>query len=173
MIEPQQAQLGLIRSVLETLDAVGIRAWLFGGWGLDAQVGRITREHGDVEFWIERSDADRSWHALTVAGATAYVTQPAEESCEFEWSGALFSTAYFDRRQNGTFTTEGRWADWVFPVGSFSDDSGLLDGVSVPTMSPTGMLAMKEQYPRLRNGGPLRPKDVDDIATLRTLSARE
>lgn len=163
----------MIRSVIEALDAVGVRAWLFGGWGLDAQVGRITREHGDVEFWIERSDADRSRYALIVAGATAYLTRPAEESCEFEWKGALFSTAYFDRRQDGTFTTEGRWSDWVFPAGSFGDDAGLLDGVSLPTMSPTGMLAMKEQYPRLRNGGALRPKDVDDIATLRTLAARE
>ena len=38
----------------------GISAWLFGGWGLDARIGRITREHGDVEFWVERVDADRS-----------------------------------------------------------------------------------------------------------------
>jgi hypothetical protein len=34
-------------------------------------------------------------------------------------------------------------------------------------MSVAGMLAMKEQYPRLRNGRPWRQKDIDDIKALR------
>lgn len=173
MIEQRGAQLRVIRSVVDTLDAVEVRAWLFGGWGLDARLGRITREHGDVELWVERSDADCSQHALTVAGALALPTQPPEESCEFEWNGAAFSTAYFDRQHDGTFTTEGRWSDWVIPAGSFSAGAGMLDGSPVPTMSASGMLVMKEQYPRLRNGGPLRPKDADDIETLRPLAARD
>lgn len=33
------------------------------------------------------------------------------------------------------------------------------------------MLAMKEQYPRLRNGGPGRRKDIDDVKVLRRLAA--
>ena len=36
-------------------------------------------------------------------------------------------------------------------------------------MSSAGMLAMKEQYPRLRHGGPWRTKDVTDIETLQAL----
>jgi lincosamide nucleotidyltransferase A/C/D/E len=31
------------------------------------------------------------------------------------------------------------------------------------------MLAMKEQFPTLRNGGPWRDKDISDIAVLRGL----
>lgn len=170
MEERQRAQLGVIRSVLDTLQAADIRAWLFGGWGLDAQIGRITREHGDVEFWIERGDADSSKVVLVRAGATALMTQPPEEACEFEWDGVPFSTAYFDRRADGEFTQlEGRWSDWVFPAGSFGDDTGTLNGVPVRTMSLAGMLAMKEQYPSLRNGRPWRPKDILDIETLRGL----
>lgn len=38
-------------------------------------------------------------------------------------------------------------------------------------MSAAGMLAMKEQYPHLRNGGPWRQKDIDDIQVLRALAA--
>ena len=51
------------------MDAAGISAWLFGGWGLDARIGRITREHGDVEFWVERIHAERSKAVLVEAGA--------------------------------------------------------------------------------------------------------
>ncbi|MGK5681496.1 hypothetical protein [Actinoplanes sp. URMC 104] len=41
---------------------------MFGGWGLDARLGRITRKHGDVEFWVERIHAERSKTLLVGAG---------------------------------------------------------------------------------------------------------
>jgi len=147
--ERTTAQLRVIRAVVNTLDAAGISAWLFGGWGLDARIGRITREHGDVEFWVERVNAERSKAVLVEAGATALATQPPEEACEFTWGGT----------------------DWVFPPGSFGDEPGMLGGAPVLAMSVAGMLAMKEQYPRLRNGGPWRQKDIDDIEVLRRLAA--
>jgi Aminoglycoside-2''-adenylyltransferase len=118
-----QAQLRVIHRVVDALSAVGVPAWLFGGWGLDARIGRITRGHGDVEFWVRRSGAARSRTALADAGSTALPTQPPEESCEFR----------------------------------------------VTAMSVAGMLAMKEQFPALRNGRPWRDKDVSDIAVLRGL----
>jgi Aminoglycoside-2''-adenylyltransferase len=170
--EQVTGQLRVIRAVVDALGLAGISAWLFGGWGLDARIGRITREHGDVEFWVERVDAGRSKAVLVGAGATALATQPPAESCEFTWDGVDFSTAYFDRRPDGAFSQpEGRWPDWLFPPGSFGDDPGTLDGAPVPAMSVAGMLAMKEQYPRLRNGRPWRQKDIDDIKVLRALAA--
>ena len=172
MNERMTAQLRVIKAVVNVLGAADISAWLFGGWGLDARIGRITREHGDVEFWVERADSGRSKGVLAEAGATALATQPPEESCEFTWDGADFSTAYFDRRSDGAFVQlQGRWSDWLFPPGSFGSEPGVLDGVPVPAMSVAGMLAMKEQYPRLRNGGPWRQKDIDDIKVLRRLAA--
>jgi hypothetical protein len=38
-------------------------------------------------------------------------------------------------------------------------------------MSVSGMLAMKERFPHLRNGPPWRLKDIDDIEILRGLAA--
>lgn len=170
--ERATAQLRVIKAVVNVLGAAGISAWLFGGWGLDARIGRVTREHGDVEFWVERLDAGRSKAVLTGAGATALTTQPPEEACEFTWDGVDFSTAYFDRQPDGSFSQPlGRWPDWLFPPGSFGDEPGMLDGAPVLVMSVAGMLAMKEQYPRLRNGGPWRQKDIDDIKVLRRLAA--
>ena len=172
MNERVTAQLRVIRAVVDALGTAGISAWLFGGWGLDARIGRITREHGDVEFWVERTDARRSKAVLVEAGATALATQPPEESCEFTWDGTDFSTAYFDRQPDGSFIQlRGRWSDWLFPPGSFGSEPGMLDGTPVLAMSVSGMLAMKEQYPRLRNGRPWRQKDIDDIKVLRRLAA--
>jgi hypothetical protein len=170
--ERADAQLRVIRAVVNALGAAGIPAWLFGGWGLDARLGRITREHGDVEFWVERADAGRSQAVLTGAGATALATQPPEEACEFTWDGTDFSTAYFDRHPDGSFIQlQGRWSDWRFPPGSFGDERVALDGTPVLVMSAAGLLAMKEQYPGLRHGRPWRPKDIGDIVVLRRLAA--
>lgn len=170
MDETTRAQLRLIHRVLDVLAAADVPAWLFGGWGLDARIGRITRSHGDVELWVERTDSARSTGALVDAGATALATQPPEEACEFHWDGVDFSTAYFDRRADGSFyQPAGRFSDWMFPAGSFGEVSGWLDGVPVPAMSVAGMLAMKQQFPTLLNGRPWRPKDIADIAILRGL----
>jgi hypothetical protein len=174
MDERTRGQLRVIRKVIAVTKAAGISAWLFGGWGLDARIGRITREHGDVEFWVERIHAERSKAALVGAGATALTTQPPEEACEFTWDDVPFSTAYFDRQPDGSFSQPlGRWADWLFPPGSFGDEPGTLDGTQVLAMSVSGMLAMKEQFPYLRNGRPWRLKDIADIEILRGLAAEE
>jgi hypothetical protein len=173
MDENTQEQLRVIRKVISVMQAADIPAWLFGGWGLDARIGRITCEHGDVEFWVERAHAGRSKAVLVEAGATALTTQPPEESCEFTWDGVPLSTAYFDRRADGSCSQIlGRWSDWLFPPGSFGDEPGVLDGTPVLAMSVSGMLAMKEQFPRLRNGRPWRQKDIADIVMLRGLAAR-
>jgi hypothetical protein len=170
MDETSQAQVRVIYRVVRLLSAAEVRVWLFGGWGLDAKIGRITRSHDDIEFWVERTDAARSKAALIEIGGTALATQPPEEACEFVWHGVDFSTAYFDRRADGAFVQlEGRWSDWVFPPDSFGDESGMLDGFAVPVMSIAGMLAMKVQFPTLRNGRPWRDKDIGDIEVLREM----
>ena len=33
-----------VHAVLDVLDAAGIRVWVDGGWGIDALLGRQTRE---------------------------------------------------------------------------------------------------------------------------------
>jgi len=83
-----------------------------------------------------------------------------------------FSTAYFDRHADGGFSQpDGRWSDWLFPPDSFTYRTVPSEGTEVLAMSVAGMLAMKEQYPGLRNGGPWRPKDIADIKTLKALLA--
>jgi Aminoglycoside-2''-adenylyltransferase len=137
MNERTGAQLRMIKTVSHVLSAVDISAWLFGGWGLDARIGRITRDHGDIEFWLERVDAERSRSVLMEAGATAVASQPPEEACEFIWDGVEFSTAYLDRQPDGLFSQiQGRWSDWLFPAGSFG--AVMLDGTQVLAMSVSG-----------------------------------
>jgi hypothetical protein len=124
-----------------------------------------------VGFWVERVHAERSKALLVEAGAAALPTQPPEEACEYAWDDVSFSTAYFDRQSDGSFSQPlGRFSDWLFPPGSFGEEPVTLDGTPVLAMSVSGMLAMKEQFPNLRNGRPWRQKDITDMELLRGLA---
>lgn len=43
-------------ALLDDLDEAGATYWLDGGWGVDALLGEQTREHGDVDVVVHRSD---------------------------------------------------------------------------------------------------------------------
>lgn len=134
-------QLELIRAFTTTLAQGKQRAWLFGGWGLDARIGHVTRDHGDIEFWVD--------HEAAADVQPLLVTR--EQHC---WTRS---------------PPRARFDDWLFPEGSFPADQVELAGQPVLAMSLAGMLAMKEQYPYLRNGRPWRAKDVSDIKILRSM----
>jgi lincosamide nucleotidyltransferase A/C/D/E len=42
-----------VLSVLDALQARGLRVWLDGGWGVDALLGEMTRQHEDVDLVVE------------------------------------------------------------------------------------------------------------------------
>jgi lincosamide nucleotidyltransferase A/C/D/E len=45
--------------VLTALDAGGIDYWVDGGWGIDALLGRQTREHRDLDLGVGLDDVPR------------------------------------------------------------------------------------------------------------------
>jgi lincosamide nucleotidyltransferase A/C/D/E len=50
--------------VLDWLEAVGVRTWVDGGWGIDALVGDETRRHADLDLALDRNDLDVARRAL-------------------------------------------------------------------------------------------------------------
>lgn len=164
-----RTQLDQIGEVRSALGAERIRWWLFGGWGLDARIGRITRDHHDLEFWVFEEDAPATRAALVDRGFVALPMRYPEESQEFVKDGVDSSSAFLWRNDDGSVGVRGRWSNWHFPPDAFQAPPGRLRDLEVPAMSVAGMIAMKEQYPTLRNGQPLREKDVADLRILRQL----
>src|SRR5260370_34664348 len=57
--------------VIEVLDALahaGVGACVDGGWGVDALVGRTTRNHYDLDLALDRNDLERARKALEALG---------------------------------------------------------------------------------------------------------
>jgi hypothetical protein len=63
-----EEQLAAIASLSRALDQEAIDYWLFGGWAVDFWVGRVTREHDDIDVAAWRTDYEAIATALQSAG---------------------------------------------------------------------------------------------------------
>jgi lincosamide nucleotidyltransferase A/C/D/E len=57
-----------VLEVIDDLTDAGVRAWLAGGWGLDALVGAQSRPHKDVDLVIDEADAAAAEARLVARG---------------------------------------------------------------------------------------------------------
>ncbi|MGB8383757.1 MAG: hypothetical protein WCG47_21345 [Dermatophilaceae bacterium] len=69
---PDDARTALI-DVLEVLalaDAADVRLWIDGGWGVDALLGRQSRDHGDLDVAVEARHLEPLVEILRASGFT-------------------------------------------------------------------------------------------------------
>jgi Aminoglycoside-2''-adenylyltransferase len=57
--DASKRQLANLKEAHNLLKAAGIPHWLAGGWAIDFLVGRVTRQHSDVDFAIWKDDWQR------------------------------------------------------------------------------------------------------------------
>lgn len=146
--------------VLDALRAVGLRAWLDGGWGIDALLGEQTREHEDVDIVVALGRVEDVVAALMPLG--------------FVLSEDYLPTRVIFRSADGrhvdihpvTFDVEGTgWqrgaapdgSDAAYPADGFCE--GLVLGRVVPCLTPELQMEHHRGY---------EPRDRDraDLARL-------
>jgi Aminoglycoside-2''-adenylyltransferase len=80
-------QLAAIESLNIALERAGIDGWLFGGWAVDFWVGRVTRDHSDVDIAAFRRDEEAIRKALTGAG-WQHTPEPDDDlGTQYAWRG--------------------------------------------------------------------------------------
>ena len=165
MTRPQQ--LGLIDEIARTLDAGRIRFWLRGGWAVDFHLGRITREHADVDLvtWLRHRTRVRD---LLVERGFAVVPGCPEPQLVLAKRGDEASFV-FVARLGGRVVVPGYEA-WPFIPGSFPTAPKTLGGVRARVLSAKSLLHEKLHHEEW-SGKPLRPTDRESIEILRRLSA--
>lgn len=149
--------------VLHLLDLVGesgVRAWVDGGWGVDALVGHQTRAHRDVDLVVDAEGVDR---------VTALLLEHGFEVVR-DWLPTAIALAHDDGREVDLhpveLTSDGggdqiqldgvrRW-HYDPPV------TGHIDGRAVPCCGLTTQIASHLGY----------EPDDDDVADMRALAER-
>ena len=150
-MSPEQA-----RAVYELLDQSGVRCWIMGGWGVDALLGRVTREHKDLDLLVLISDLPRY----------ADVVQEHGFERKLEWSenrpidvdALQFDSAFVDAHPDGReidvhvidVDHEGVVAQFHTDPWPLSQDAvsgaGTIEGVTVRCVSRAAQIAMHSGY---------------------------
>ncbi len=133
----------------------GIIIWIDGGWGVDALLGKIMREHSDLDIAVHRKDNAKLRQSLESDG---YREEKRFDSSEFmyvmknEVVGCIDIHAFeYDENGNNIYGVK-------YPFGSLTG-KGIIDGKEVNCIAPEFMLKFKTWYEP-------KEKDIHDVQAL-------
>lgn len=137
----------------------GIRAWVAGGWAVDAVVGHQTRPHGDLDLAVDAAQLDdllallrEDGFAIAVDQLPARVGLAAPDGRRVDLHPVRFAA-------DGSGLQAGRGgAEFAYAADGFS--WGAIAGASVPCLGIAQQL-------RFRGGYDLRDVDRHDLPLLR------
>ena len=137
-----------VLDVLRILRAVGIEAWIDGGWAVDALVGAQTRQHSDLDLAVTRTSFDTASRALATHGFQTVRDDGPHNQVLADHSGRIVDLHAFDpsvvtvgadgiRRHGG----EGL----AYEADGF-DGAGTIDGQAVTCVSPAALVRYHTGY---------------------------
>jgi lincosamide nucleotidyltransferase A/C/D/E len=154
---------GDVVAVLDCLERNGITAWVDGGWGIDALVGRATRRHEDLDLVVAQDDQAAARGALAGLGFEhdASVEPGLPARLVLVASGGRHVDLHpvvFDERGNG-WQPLGGGAYGIYPAEGLTG-TGEVNGRPVRCLTPELQLRHHLGY----------PPDDDDRHDLRLLA---
>ncbi|MEU7783262.1 aminoglycoside adenylyltransferase [Amycolatopsis sp. NPDC049159] len=148
------------RTVLRVLGAAAPNAvWLAGGWGIDALLGRQTREHRDLDL-LHRLDEEEA--VVAALAASGYRETLDLRPVRFVLSGGGteldLHPLVFAGDGSATQEADDEGAVFRYPADCFV--TGHVDGVEVPCVSVAQQIFFHQGYEP-------RPHDLADMRHLR------
>ena len=133
-----------VHELYELLTGEGVRCWIVGGWGIDALLGRQTREHKDLDVLLVSCEHLRAWQRLNQEGFV--LDHRWEENTEVVLGGpggTTMPTAYVLTDGEGAEVDVHVLGDDLAPlwitdrafVAGALDARGTIDGATVACMS--------------------------------------
>ncbi|PPK69118.1 hypothetical protein V5P93_001494 [Actinokineospora auranticolor] len=160
-------QLAAIAEVVALADRIGVDVWLRGGWAMDFFLGRVTRPHVDVDWFVHVDQAPRLVDALLAAGHSRLVSGVPEAQADLARDGVEHGVAYFGTDPTGApVVPAGPYAGERWPADLLDGPRATLGGVTARVVHPRAQVEIKRMMPVWVPGLRRRPKDAGDIALL-------
>lgn len=144
------------RAVYDLLDQNGVRCWVMGGWGVDALLGRVTREHKDLDLLVLLSDLPRYADVVRRHGFQRELEW--SESQPLDVNAVHFDSAFVDAHPDGReidvhvidvdpegAVTQLHAGPWPLPRDAVSG-MGTIDEATVRCVSRAAQIAMHSGY---------------------------
>lgn len=156
-------QLAALAELDHLLTEHHVDYWLFGGWAVDFHVGRVTREHADIDMAVWLEDHARA-AALLEGAAWQHRPEPGEDGyTSWERASVRLEVAFLARDEHGEVYTPLRTGRGAWPRASFGDATAELYGVRARLVSRQSLIADKSV---VHSGGEAAAKDRADVASL-------
>jgi hypothetical protein len=134
---------------------------------VDFYLGRITREHQDIDFYAWAEDVPTLMPALERAGFVEQDGPPPATQRDFTKDDEDVQVALLAKNARGQVVVAGGPAEWaplpddmlIYPAGRIAD-------IVCPIIHPRVQIWIKEQLPGWQ-GVPLSTKHLEDILRLR------
>jgi lincosamide nucleotidyltransferase A/C/D/E len=149
--------------VLEALDAADVRAWVEGGWGIDALVGRRTRQHDDLDLAV---DTGAGGFDAAVAALAPLGYLPTVDDLPVRLVVATADDRRVDLhpirfRPDGDAIQQGHTREYRYPADGFT--LGRIGGRDVPCLGGAVQRDFHSAYEP-------RPVDHHDLARLEAVA---
>ena len=144
------------QAVYELLDRSGVRCWVMGGWGVDALLGRVTREHKDLDLLVLITDLPCYTDIVQQHGFERKLEW--SESQPIEVDALDFDSALVDAHPDGReidvhvididpqgVVTQFHTDAWPLPRNAISG-SGTIEGATVRCVTRAAQIAMHSGY---------------------------
>ena len=147
-------------AVIGLVEADRIDVWLDGGWGVDALLGRQTREHDDLDLVAELAHASRIMEVLAELGYSLVAGGPPKSFVVVDGDGRQVDIhpVRFNAEGGGVYQLDDG-NEWVYPSEGFKG-RGSVDGRPVRCLSPEVQVLVHAGYE-------LTEKDYRELYLLR------
>ena len=145
-----------VQAVYELLDRGDVRCWVMGGWGVDALLGRVTREHKDLDLLLLISDLPRYAEIVRDHGFARKLEW--SENQPIDVDAVHFDSAFVDAHPDGReidvhvidIDPEGavvQFHTYPWPLPRYAVSGlGTIEGVAVRCVSRAAQIAMHSGY---------------------------
>lgn len=160
-------QLTVIDDALAAAVACGAEVWLRGGWAMDFFLGRVTRDHRDIDWFAWAGDAATLGAELRRRGFDLVPGLPADEELDAVKDGEDACFNLLRRDDAGRVVVGGGpWAGSPWPEDMLDAYPGRTGDRRCPVIKPRAQIEIKRMMPVWVPGRPRRAKDAADIALL-------
>ncbi|MGG0174900.1 nucleotidyltransferase domain-containing protein [Gottfriedia acidiceleris] len=155
-------QLKIINEINTICLNLTIQLWLRGGWAIDFLLGKVTREHSDIDLVTFIQYREELEEAMVIAGFKKIPVSMLQT--DFIKDEVDVSFVFVRISEEGKIIANG-FPDWEWRKDALPIQQYNLKGISINVLNPYQLLEEKKVYEK-GTGRKLRPKDIESMRVI-------
>ncbi|MEH7613730.1 nucleotidyltransferase domain-containing protein [Gottfriedia acidiceleris] len=157
-----EKQLKILNEINTICLKLTFQLWLRGGWAIDFLLGKVTREHSDIDLVAFIQYRDELEQAMVNVGFKKI--QVSMLQTDFIKDEVDVSFVFVRITDEGKIKANG-FPDWEWRNDALPIQKYHLKGISMNVLNPNQLLEEKKVYEK-GTGRKLRPKDIESMKVI-------